>query len=305
MQKTIIITGATGLIGRRIIGILLNRGDKVIAVTRNAGKARARLNSKCVLIEWDFTSHSDGLIHILPEANAVIHLAGENVLSKKWSPEHKKNIYNSRVLSTKIIADTIIKSGVKPELFVSASAVGYYGISSPVPVDEYSKCGSDFLALLTNEWENASSALDDTGIRRVNIRTGIVLDSHEGALAKMLPGFKYFVGGPLGSGRQFFPWVHIDDVAGLFIYAIDNSRMSGVYNAVAPETITMKEFCRLLGHKMKRPSILHVPSFALKILYGEGADILLGGVNAIPKRSLESGYKFSFTGSKEALENLL
>lgn len=305
MQKTVIITGATGLIGGKISEMLLNRGDKVIAVTRNADKARNRLNSKCVIVEWNFASSSNEFLGILPKADAVIHLAGENVLSKRWSPEHKKNIFNSRVLSTKSITDAILKSGVRPELFVSASAVGYYGISSPEPVDEYSKCGSDFLAQLTNEWENASSALDDAGIRRVNIRTGIVLDRHEGALAKMIPGFKYFVGGPLGSGKQFFPWVHIDDVARLFVHAIDNKSMSGAYNAAAPETVTMKEFCLLLGRRMKRPSVLHVPSFVLKILYGEGADILLGGVNAIPKRSLESGYKFSFTGSYEALKNLL
>jgi uncharacterized protein (TIGR01777 family) len=305
MQKTIVITGATGLIGGKIIEMLLNRGDKVIAVTRNAAKARSRLGSKCIIAEWDFASSSNEFLQIFLEANAVIHLAGENVLSKRWSPEHKKNIYNSRVLSTKSITDAIIKSGAKPKSFVSASAVGYYGISSPEPVDEYSKCGSDFLARLTQDWENASSALDDAGIRRVNIRTGIVLDRHEGALAKMIPGFKYFIGGPLGSGTQFFPWVHINDVAGLFVHAIDNSRMSGAYNAAAPDTITMNEFCRLLGHRMKRPSFLHVPSFALKILYGEGANILLGGVNVIPKRSLESGYKFSFTGLKEALENLL
>lgn len=305
MSKNILITGATGLIGKRIAEVLISRGHTVFAVTRNSQTAAEKLPVTVKFVEWDFKSHSDKLTEALSNADTVIHLAGENVLSKKWTEEHKKNIYNSRITSTRILAESILKSSSKPATFIAASAVGYYGMKTELPADESSGCGTDFLALLTRDWENAASILSSRSIRNVKIRSGIVLDNKEGALAKMITPFRFFIGGPLGNGKQFFPWIHIDDAAGIFLHAFENDSMEGVYNAAAPETITMKNFCVVMGNRMKRPSFFNVPTPVLKFLYGEGADILLNGVNVIPKRTLESGYKFLFSSAKEALKELI
>ena len=305
MPYKILITGATGLIGRKIIKLLAGNGNLITAVTRNSIKARPLFPGNVKLIEWDYKSVSEELIHSIQECGAVIHLAGENVLSKRWNTNHKEKIYSSRVGSTRLIAELILKLNRKPEVFISASAVGYYGLKTELPADETAPCGTDFLARLTKDWEDATLGLEQAGIRCVKIRTGIVLDRNEGAFAKMILPFKFFAGGPLGNGKQFFPWVHIEDIAGIFIHALNNPLMSGVYNGAAPETITMKDFCIIIGKRMKRPSFFNVPSFALKALYGQGAEILLNGVNVIPRRTLESGYKFSFVNSKEAVESLL
>lgn len=305
MARKIIITGATGLIGRKITERLLLCGDSVVAVTRNSQNAKTKLPARAEFLQWDFISSIKELLPALEGADAVIHLAGENVLSKRWDAEHKRNIYNSRILSTGIITDAILNAAVKPGVFICASAIGYYGLTTENPADEYSLCGNDFLARLTKEWEDASLKLDDAGVRRVNIRTGIVLDKNEGALAKMITLYKFFIGGPLGNGKQFFPWIHIDDIAGIYIHALDNKNMRGAFNAVSPETTTMKEFCTALGKALNRPSFFNVPSLALKLLYGEGADILLNGVNVIPRRTREAGYNFLFKTAKEAITNLL
>jgi len=305
MSKKVIITGATGLIGKNICKKLLLHGDRVIAITRNASKAKNVLPDTIEFFECDLNKSACRLTDILEGSFAVIHLAGENIFSKRWTEEHKQSIYNSRVHSTNTITTAILNTSVKPEVFIGASAVGYYGLTTENPADEYSNCGSDFLASLTNDWESASLELESAGVRRVIIRTGIVLDKKEGALSKMITPYKFFLGGPLGSGKQFFPWIHIEDAAGIFVHALFNQAMSGIYNAAAPEAINMKEFCTTLGSILNRPSIFNVPGFALKLLYGEGADYLLNGVNVFPKRTEESGYKFKYITSKEALSNLL
>ncbi len=305
MKKKIIITGATGLIGKKITEILLLRGYAVTVITRNVSKAGNVFSGSVEILECDLNKPVEKLTAILEGAFAVIHLAGENVLSKKWTEEHKQNIYNSRVQSTRTIAGAILKTSVKPKVFIGASAVGYYGLTTTKPADEYSKSGTDFLAELTNDWESASSVVENNGVRRVVIRTGVVLDRNEGALSKMITPYKFFLGGPLGSGKQFFPWIHIKDAAGIYLHALENSTMSGAFNAAAPETVTMKEFCNSLGKELNRPSVFYVPEFVLKLLYGEGAGILLNGVNVLPKRTEESGYIFQFSRTKDALKNLL
>lgn len=305
MHSTIAVTGATGLIGRKIVSILSGRGDKVIVLTRSSRKASEIFNGNIELIEWDYKNITPTLIHILSNAESIIHLAGENVLKKRWSDAHKQNIYSSRINSTRLLTSALLQSTTRPSVFVSASAVGYYGLTSDKPADEKSECGTDFLAMVVKDWENGLLPIEEAGVRSVKIRTGIVLDREDGALAKMILPFKFYLGGPLGSGKQPFPWVHIDDAAKLFVYALDNNSMTGSYNAVAPQNITMKQFCKSLGGVMKRPSIFKVPSLALRILYGEGADILLNGVNIIPKRTLESGFEFSYKDSVSALRSLL
>ncbi len=305
MHSTIAITGATGLIGKKIVSILSERGDKVVVLTRSSRKAAEVFNGNIELIEWDYKSVSPTLIHILSNADGIVHLAGENVLKRRWSEAHKQNIYSSRINSTRLLTSALLQSTTRPSVFVSASAVGYYGLTSDKRADEYSECGSDFLAVVVKDWENGLLPIEEAGVRTVKIRTGIVLDRNEGALAKMIPPYKFFIGGPLGSGKQPFPWVHIEDTARLFVHAFDNKTMTGSYNSVAPENITMKQFCKSLGGVMKRPSVFNVPPLALRILYGEGADILLNGVEIIPRRTLESGFEFTYKDSVSALKSLL
>lgn len=181
--------------------------------------------------------------------------------------------------------------------------LGYYG-GTNVPVDENSGEGNGFLSNVVNLWESSSIDLNNE-VRKVIIRIGLVLDKNDGALAKMIPAFKFFAGGPLGSGKQWFSWVHINDVVGIFLFALDNEETEGVLNAASPSPVRMREFARSLGKIMHRPSIMFVPEFALKLILGEAADAVLGGAQVIPKRTLEAGYKFQFSSVKDALENLL
>jgi uncharacterized protein len=305
MSRTVILTGATGLIGKKIFNSLNSRGDKVIIIARNAAKAASHFPAGTEITGWDFKTITPQLAEALSQAEGIIHLAGENIFSRRWNEEHKKKVYESRVNSTCILTEAILNSSRHPHVFISASAVGYYGICPKSSVTESSDNGDDFLARLTNDWELASAPLEERGIRVARIRTGIVLDGNEGALAKMLLPFKLFLGGPLGDGKQPFPWIHIDDIAGLFIHALDNDKTKGAYNGAAPQSISMKDFCKILGKEMNRPSLMNVPLFALKLLYGEGADYLLNGADVIPMRTLESGYKFRYEKINEALKNLV
>ena len=301
-MKKVLLTGATGLIGRKIAKELISRGDKVSIVTRSSEKARALIAGAENYIEWN--SVRSNWSENFRDIDAVIHLAGENVMARRWNKVHKEKIYNSRIDSTRNLTDSIRNSVNKPKVFIAASAVGYYG-SSEEPVTEESISGKDFLADVVKAWEGETSKIDEFGVRRVNIRTGIVLDKSEGALAQMITPFKLFIGGPLGSGRQWFPWIHIDDVAGIFLHALDNENVAGVLNAVSPNPVRMNEFCRLMGKIMKRPSIFKVPPFVLGIIFGEGAGVLLTGAQAIPKKTIELGYKYKFEKAENALTDLL
>ena len=303
MSKKVAIFGATGLIGRSISQTLIERGDEVIVFTRSPGKAEILIPGAKEYLNWgeDNLSWKDNLNNL----DAVIHLAGENVLARRWNENHKNLVKQSRIESTRTIVNALADVENKPEVFVCASAVGFYGTSEKMEFDEYSKAGSDFLAGVTVDWENEAKRVEDLGIRYAGIRTGIVLSKYGGALARMLLPFKLFIGGPLGDGKQWVPWIHIDDVAGIYLHAIDNPNVNGVLNGAAPEHIVMKEFCKVLGKVLNRPSVFNVPKFVLKILFGEGADILIKGTKVIPKRTIMNGYEFKFDNAEAALKNLL
>jgi hypothetical protein len=300
-MKNIAITGATGRIGRKISAKLIERGDNVSILSSNVKRAKEMVPDAAEYIEWNTASKE--WFSALEQKDAVIHLAGENIMAKRWNEEHKKNIINSRVNTTRSLVAAVNRAQVKPKVFLSASAVGYYG-NSESEVDESSIMGNDFLANVVAQWEKSSSDLI-SNVRRVNIRIGIVLDAKEGALAKMLPPFKYYVGGSLGSGSQWFPWIHNDDVVGIFLFMIDNLNANGTFNAVSPNPVRMKEFCTTLGKLINRPSIINVPEIVLRILLGEAADAILGGARVIPKRTMEIGYNFIYTDLKTALANLI
>lgn len=302
MNRKIVITGATGLIGKRITDKLIQRGDEVTIFTRSVDKAKQIIPGAAEYVNWNL-EQNDWESHIVGK-DAVIHLAGENVMGKRWNEEHKKNIFNSRIDTTRALVKAIENAADKPKVFIAASAVGFYG-SSEQPVTEESLSGKDFLAGVVKAWEEETKKVDLLKVRRVNVRTGIVLDKNKGALAQMITPFKYFIGGPLGTGKQWFPWIHIDDAIGIFLYSLDNANVNGVLNAASPNHVRMNEFCKTLGSVMHRPSLFKVPAFVLKLIFGEAVAVLLQGAKVIPKRTIEYGYKFRFENAEQALKNLL
>jgi hypothetical protein len=300
----IAITGATGLIGTKLSNLLKNEGHEITVLTRNPNKAKAELPNADNFVEW--TPNQDGEWQkAIDGKDALVHLAGENLMSSRWTEEHKKNIRNSRVIGAKELIKAIEKAENKPEVFATASAIGYYGRSASGEVTEESDPGDDFLAGVISELENETAKVEELGVRKVNVRIGVVLDKNGGALARMLPPFKFFIGGPLGTGKQWFPWVHIDDVINLFHFTLTNRNVKGPVNAVAPNSMTMEEFTNTLGKVLHRPSFFKVPEFVLNIILGEAASVVTKGVNIKPKRTLEYGYKFKFTDVEKALRDLL
>lgn len=304
MTKKIFVSGATGLIGRELIKKLFNRGDDITVVTRNKSRHYDDFSYVYRMEEVDFHS-SDELADLIEEQDVVIHLAGANISEKKWTPDFKQIILESRIITTRLIVEAINKAKKRPGTFICASAVGYYGNRGNEILNESSLPGNDFLSKVCFEWEKEANKAKELGLRCVNIRTGIVLSREGGALPKMLPAFKYFIGGGLGSGNQYFPWIHHRDEVNIIIHAIDNKDLNGPVNAVAPDSITMNEFASALGSILKRPSFFNVPKFALKMMLGEGADALTAGQRAVPEKLLQHNFQFQYTPVKNALVDLL
>lgn len=301
-MKRIIITGATGLIGSKIAAKLIKRGNEVVIFSRNPNSARQKISSAYNYVEWNYDLLGNWTEQI-DEADSVIHLAGENVMGGRWTESHKNKVEKSRVVGTKNLVDAICTSQRKP-VFVCASAIGFYDNTINKIVDEDSEHGSGFLSEVTQKWEEEADKVEKCSVRRVSIRTGIVLDKNEGALAKMLAPFKFFIGGPLGSGKQWMPWIHIDDIVDLFIYAVDNE-IHGPINGVAPNAVTMNKFAFTIGKILNRPSLFRVPEFILKLVLGEAAEVVTRGSKVLPKKTLESGFNFRYTDLSEALRNIL
>ncbi len=302
MNKRIVVTGATGLVGRKLVNALTLRNNKVYIVSRSPEKIKTVLPKAAGAVSWD---DENELVHQIELCDSIIHLSGENVMSQKWTDEHKKNVLDSRINTTKKLVDAIASTPSRPDSFINASAVGYYGLGNKINLTEDSPPGNNFLADVTKRWENEAVKVEPLLVRQVSLRIGIVLSTEGGALERMITPFKYFVGGPLGSGKQWFPWIHIDDLVNLFLFALNNENVSGPINAVAPESINMKEFCKKMGKVMHRPSLFKVPAPVLKFMFGEGADVILSGNNIIPKKALELGYEFEFDNTSAALNDLL
>lgn len=300
-MKKIVITGATGMLGRKISSKLIEEGYSVTILSRDSIHAKSLIPGAEEYVSWNYKS--DDWYQILDGKYAVIHLAGENIIAKRWTLKRKEKIIASRVESTKALIRAIKKVEHKPEVFISASAVGYYG-NSEQEVEETSPPGNDFLSHVVKSWEDSSLNISNS-VRRVVIRIGVVLDKEHGALAKMLTPFKYFIGGSLGAGKQWFPWIHINDVVSIFLYALKHSDIAGIFNASSPNPVRMKLFCKTLGQVMKRPSFATVPAFILRVLFGEAADTILTGAKVIPKRTKEHGYEFLYSDLESALRNLL
>jgi len=302
----IAITGATGLIGKKIVEKLTGNENEIIILSRSIEKAKEIFSGNVKTIKWNPYSVSEIISDTgqLENLDSIIHLAGENVMSKRWSVEQKKKIIDSRVKTTAALFQIILKLKNKPKSVVSASAVGFYDNKVENVCDEYSHSGNDFLAEVTSAWENEVRKFAEENIREVRIRIGIALSKDGGALARLIPLYKYSIGGSIGSGKQWFPWIHIDDLANLFVAAVTNEKYIGAYNAVSPGITTMKEFSKTLGNVMSRPSVFTVPEFALKIVLGEAAEALTKGAKIIPKRTVENGFQFEYTELKSALKSL-
>jgi uncharacterized protein len=297
----LIIAGATGFIGSILADRLWNQFHSLVLLSRRPPSEVGV--SKKEWFAWSPPSSGEWA-RSLDGADGIVNLAGEPIAAKRWSKEQKEKLRASRIDSTRALVNAIAKAKVKPKFLVNASAVGYYGAHGDETVTEATPPGSDFLSRLCAEWENEAARAQAQGVRVVRVRTGIVLGKGKGALAKMVPPFKMFVGGPLGSGNQYMPWIHIEDEIGLLLFLIENENARGAFNATAPNPVTMEEFARTLGEVLNRPSWVSVPPSALALITGEMADMLLTGQKAVPEAATKLGYTFKYPMIGAALQSL-
>jgi len=298
----ILISGATGLIGQSLCELLTQEGHTVIGVSRS-GKKPSGL-SVAEMYHWDPTTGAPPE-PALEQVDAVVSLAGEPIAARRWSDQQKKSIRDSRVITTRNLVEGMSRASQKPKVLVSSSAVGFYGDRGDEVLDETSTAGRGFMSEVCQAWEREATQASDLGVRVVLVRTGVVLSAEGGALQKMLPPFKLGVGGRLGDGKQWFPWIHIADIAGIYRHSIHTSSLSGAINGTGPEPVTNAQFTRELGRVLHRPVFLPVPEMALRALMGEMADVLFDSQRVLPKTALGSGYKFLYPSLDRALEDVL
>jgi uncharacterized protein (TIGR01777 family) len=299
----IIVTGATGLVGSALVRSLLADGHEVTRLVRGGSQG--------------FRAPGTAAVHWNPERgeidakeleghDAAVHLAGESIAEGRWDDEKKRRILESRVKGTRLIAEALAGLSAKPRALVSASAVGFYGDRGDEVLREESASGTDFLSEVCREWEKATLAASQAGLRVVNLRIGVVLSAEGGALPKMLTPFKLGVGGRVGSGRQYMSWITLEDLVGVIRRAIDDESLRGPVNAVAPRPVTNGEFTKALGRVLGRPTVFAVPAFAARLAFGEMADaLLLGGARVEPARLNEAGHQFKHSEIEDALRHVL
>lgn len=297
------ITGATGLIGGALVKALRGSGAEVVVLSRDPDRARRELGS-VEAHAWDPSGEVP--VAALQGSDAVVHLAGEQI-AQRWTARAKRAIRDSRVLGTRLLVQALaaIPADTRPRTFLCSSAIGYYGPHGDEPIDEDAPAGDGFLAQVCLAWESEALAAEALGLRVVRLRTGVVLDPAGGALAKMLPPFKLGVGGPVAGGRQYVSWVHTDDLVGIVLQALNDESFSGPVNATAPNPIGNRDFSRALGRALHRPALLPVPGLALKLLYGEMAEIVTTGARVLPARALVGGYEFRYDDVEAALRAAL
>ncbi len=297
MPQKILITGASGLIGTRLTELLLAGGYSVVHL------GRVKKMTHVQPFVWDVEKNEIDL-EAIGETDAIIHLAGAGIADERWTASRKKEIVESRTRSTGLLLDALKKEKHSVKSFISASAIGYYGFGEDEVFVEESNSGSDFLAQVTKQWEGEVNKVSSLGIRLVKLRIGVVLSSQGGALEKMTKPVRFGLGSPLGSGKQYLSWIHIDDLCALFIKAIEDEKVVGTYNAVADWT-TNAEMTKTIASVLKRPLWLpNVPSFILKVILGEMADIVLKGSKVSSQKILRTGFQFKYPALMEALENL-
>jgi uncharacterized protein (TIGR01777 family) len=298
----IIVTGASGLVGSSLVPSLLGRGHEVTQLVRRKSK-----EAPGGVREVEWRPDSGGIDAAALEGHdAAVHLAGENISAGRWTEERKRRIRESRVKGTRLLAETLARLNARPRAFVSASAIGYYGDRGDEVLTERSAAGEGFLPDVCREWEEATQAAGAAGIRTALMRFGLILSGEGGALAKMLLPFKLGVGGRVGSGRQFYSWIALDDVIDIIHFTLANESLGGAINVAAPEPVTNAEFTRALGRALSRPTFFPAPAFGLRLAFGEMADaLLLASERVVPERLQEAGYEFKYPTLDGALRHVL
>lgn len=301
------VTGATGFVGSCLVERLQQEGHQVLVFSRDAERARrvfpaaafpnVEIAAYTPLESGDWQKQISG-------CDGVVNLAGAPIAANRWTAERKQEILNSRQIGTQKIVEAIAEANPKPGVLVNSSAIGYYGTSETATFDETSAAGNDFLAGVCQAWEAEAEKVKQTGTRLVILRTGIVLGDG-GALAKLLTPFRLFAGGPLGSGKQWFSWIHIDDMVNLILQALTRPELEGVLNATAPQPVRMTELSQTLGQLLHRPSWLPVPAIALEVLLGDAAKVVLEGQQVLPKKTQASGFSYQYPTVKQALQDIL
>jgi hypothetical protein len=302
MVEKIVIFGGSGFLGKRLIDTLKNDYQIVVA-TRNAD-AVVNLKDNNIKIQ-QFTYTVNSFTDIIEGSHAIVNFAGASIAGKRWNKAYKKIVYDSRVNTTNLISEAIGNCTNKPHTYVSTSATGVYGDRGDELLYEDSITGNDFLADLCKDWEKAALKSVQYGVRTVCIRTGVVLDKKDGGFRKMMQPFQFFVGGTIGNGKQYLPWIHVNDIINIYREAIFNKSLNGIVNGTAPNPVTNIEFSKTLGKILKRPSIFKVPVFVLKLLVGEFARFLTASQRAVPKKLLDLGFGFEYKEITSAIENIL
>lgn len=307
----IIITGGTGLIGLSLAQDLAAAKHEVILLSRDPQRV-AGLPNGVRAVQWDGKT-AQGWGNLADGAGAIINLAGQSIAGEsltdifftRWSKAYKARILHSRLNAGKAVTEAIVAAKTKPAALLQASAVGFYGVRAAEPVDESAPAGSDFLAGVCQQWEQSTQSVESLGVRRVILRTGLVLAPKGGILPIMALPFRLFAGGPIGSGKQYIPWIHLQDQIGAIQFLLQNDSARGAYNLTAPQPLTNANFGRALGRALHRPAFLPTPAFALKLALGQKATLVLDGQNAIPSRLQAEGYTFKFADAHSALQDLL
>ncbi len=294
----VVVAGGTGFIGSALCDRLTEIGYSLVLLSQHPAPPHTPSNRQW--ITWN-PPERGSWEEAVDGADAVINLAGEPIPAKRWTTAQKEKIRASRVNATRALVAAIGKAKIKPEILLNASAIGYYGPRGDETVGEDTEPGKDFISQVCVEWEGEAQKVESYGVRVVKLRTGIVLGKGGGALAKMIPPFKLFIGGPLGTGKQWVSWIYMEDEVGLIIHLLQKGDAAGAVNATAPSPVTMKELCRTMGKVLGRPSWAPVPSFALRLILGEMADVVLTGQRVLPAKAQQLGYTFKYTDLTEAL----
>ncbi|NJL35419.1 MAG: TIGR01777 family protein [Leptolyngbyaceae cyanobacterium SM1_4_3] len=301
------VTGATGFVGNRLVERLNAEGHTVVVLTRNLDRGK-RVFPTSAFPKVEVVAYtpleSGEWQAVISGCDGVVNLAGEPIAEGRWTPQRKQAILDSRKIGTEKIVEAIAQANPKPSVLVNASAIGYYGSSETVTFDETSPPADDFLAQVCQAWETAASKVKESSTRLVILRTGIVLGMG-GAIAKMLPPFQLFAGGPIGSGRQWVSWIHREDLVNLILSALTQPNLEGTFNATAPNPVRMAELCTALGEVLNRPSWLPVPDFAIEALLGDAAVVVLEGQRVFPKQTQAFGFNYQYPAVKQALQEIL
>ena len=303
-HKQLLITGGSGFIGSYLVPVLLDQGHGVTVLTRTPDKTAQQFNNLVTVADYDMEQLDS--LNNQQGFDVVINLAGQSITDKRWTSKVKRQLRDSRLLTTLKLIDYLQRTSNKPALFISGSAIGYYGLQRDQLLDERDSGDNSFASKLCADWEHEAQQAEALGIRTCYLRTGIVLGSNGGALSKMLPAFKIGLGGPMGTGKQWMSWVHVNDLVGIIVSIINNAEIKGAVNGTAPNPVTNKVFSSTLGRVLKRPAFLPMPAFVLKLLLGEMAEeLLLSGQRVIPKKILAAGYEFQYAELEDAMRDLL